>query len=69
VLILDGGGSSLKVFVQNESGLKLKAKYNGNFNVQSGKRKEIMRTLSKVIKRFPTETVKIGLAGIVTKKR
>lgn len=68
VLILDGGGSSLKVFVQNESGLKLKAKYNGNFNVQSGKRKEIMRTLSKVIKRFPTETVKIGLAGIVTKK-
>ena len=68
VLILDGGGSSLKVFVQTDSGLKLKANYKGNFNVQTGEREKMIRTLSKVIKRFPTETVKLGLAGVISKK-
>lgn len=68
VLILDGGGSSLKAFVQTESGLKLKAKYKGNFNVQSGKREKILRTISTAIQRFPAERVKIGLAGLISKK-
>ncbi len=68
VLILDGGGSSLKAFVQTESGLKLKANYKGNFNVQTGEREKIIRTLSAVIKRFPSEQVKLGLAGVISKK-
>jgi len=68
VLILDGGGSSLKVFVQTDSGLKLKANYKGNFNVQTGEREKMIRTLSKVIKRFPSESVKLGLAGVISKK-
>lgn len=68
VLIIDGGGSSLKVFVQTESSVKLKAKYNGNFNVQTGKREKILHTISRAMKRFPSECVKIGLAGVVTRK-
>ena len=68
VLILDGGGSSLKVFVQTDSGLKLKANYKGNFNVQTGERERMIRTLSAVIKRFPSEQVKLGLAGVISKK-
>ncbi len=36
--------------------------------MQSGKREEIIRTLSKAIERFPSETVKIGLAGVVARK-
>ncbi len=68
VLILDGGGSSLKAFVQTESGLKLKAKYKGNFNLQTGEREKILRTISTAIQRFPAEKVKIGLAGLLSKK-
>ncbi len=68
VLILDGGGSSLKVFAQTESGLKLKAKYKGNFNVQTGEREKILRTISTAIQRFPAERVKIGLAGLISRE-
>ncbi len=68
VLILDGGGSSLKVFVQTDSGLKLKANYKGNFNVQTGERERMIHTLSAVIKQFPSERVKLGLAGVISKK-
>lgn len=68
VLILDGGGSSLKVFVQTDAGLKLEAKYEGDFNMQTGNRQRIRRTISTALKRFPTERVKIGLAGIISKE-
>lgn len=68
VLILDGGGSSLKAFIQSESRLKLKAKYKGNFNVQTGEREKILHIISTAIRRFPSESVKIGLAGVVTKR-
>ncbi len=68
VLFLDGGGSSLKAFIQNESGLKLKAKYKGNFNVQTGEREKILDAILTAIQRFPSEQVKIGLAGVVSKK-
>lgn len=68
ILILDGGGSSLKAFVQTESSLKLKVKYKGNFNVQTGQRDKILNTISLMIKQFPSEYVKIGLAGLVEKK-
>ncbi len=68
LLILDGGGSSLKAFIQTQSGLKLKAKFKGNFNVQTGEREKIRRTILTAIQRFPSEQVKIGLAGVVSKK-
>ncbi|MFQ3598418.1 MAG: BadF/BadG/BcrA/BcrD ATPase family protein [Chloroherpetonaceae bacterium] len=66
--MLDGGGSSLKVFLQSESGVKLKAKYKGNFNVQTGEREKILHVIRVAIQRFPSESVKIGLAGVVSKK-
>lgn len=67
-LILDGGGSSLKAFVETESGWKLKAKYKGNFNVQSGNREMILRAISEAMRRFPSQQVQIGLAGLIAKK-
>lgn len=66
--MLDGGGSSLKAFLQSESGVKLKAKFKGNFNVQTGEREKILQTILTAIQRFPSERVKIGLAGVITKK-
>lgn len=68
VLILDGGGSSLKAYVRAETGLELKARYEGDFNLQTGKRERIARVISDAIKRFSATEIKIGLAGAISPK-
>lgn len=67
-LILDGGGSSLKVYLRTDSGLELKARHDGDFNWQTGKRPRIIRALSNAMTRFPVKRAMIGLAGVVSPK-
>jgi N-acetylglucosamine kinase-like BadF-type ATPase len=65
-LILDGGGSSLKIWLQQgDAPAKLQKRLKGNFNFQSGKRTEIIDALKDAIERHPSSLVSIGLAGLL----
>jgi N-acetylglucosamine kinase-like BadF-type ATPase len=65
-LILDGGGTSLKIFLQT-SDLHLSVQtLSGNFNFQSGNRAVIVATLAKILKQYPETPAVIGLAGLLT---
>ncbi len=65
-LILDGGGSSLKIWLQKgDAPAKLQRRVKGNFNFQSGNRKEIIAALKSSVERYPSSLVSIGLAGLL----
>jgi len=65
-LILDGGGSSLKIWLQTEGApAKLQKRVKGNFNFQSGNRDKILNTLKSTVERHPSSLVSIGLAGLL----
>jgi glucosamine kinase len=65
-LILDGGGTSLKFFLQTENTCTPVQTISGNFNFQSGDRAVIVATLAKILKQYPKIPAIIGLAGLLT---
>jgi N-acetylglucosamine kinase-like BadF-type ATPase len=70
-LYIDGGGSSLKVFIRDESTQTHSrlASIKGNFNILSGHAEAISKTLSDLLQKFPAEHIIIGLAGLESRKQ
>ncbi len=65
MLIVDGGGTALKVWKQTDKGkIHLLKCVAGNFNVQIGQRPHIIKTLTQAAKHWHDHTILIGLAGL-----
>jgi len=65
MLIVDGGGTALKVWKQTDKGkMRLVKCVAGNFNVQIGQQAHILKTLTQTAKHSSDHTILIGLAGL-----
>lgn len=67
-LLLDGGGSSLKIWRDTQGKRLLLQTRSGNFNVNTGEHLRIVKMLAEAVKRYPATRVSIGLAGLTELK-
>jgi len=65
MLIIDGGGTALKVWKHTERGkMHLLTCIAGNFNVQTGRLTHVLKALTEAVKHSSEHTILIGLAGL-----
>jgi glucosamine kinase len=65
MLIVDGGGTALKVWQRTEKGnMHQITCIAGNFNIQTGRLTNVLKALTEVAKHSSDHTILIGLAGL-----